>query len=401
MSSKRKNANTWVNNMSDEMTMAKRRLGTSHWDRKLVANMVALSVSDNYEEAHKEWIATGDVWWQGRGDTPAWIQQNTHPNECLCGQGIVYHFRIQNTENGNEEVVGSDHINSYLIIRAIARETGMNANEITEELIQKWLNVRVKGMKAEAWWKANGEAFERMFNAVKEADLRYNTRIDEYVYDRETRQSRPVFSLIKKRRADEEMASIVWRWNHPDNSRAQINSRGYPNDSLMHDLSMFYVKCLTGLNDKLQAEKDAREARIAEIEEERRRARQLHEERMEQRRLEAEKRRKEQEEYNRKMAPIWEKQRQEEKERQAKLNKKQREQVRAELLVHGPKASSMLEYYGLESVDWELVEYMNLGNLRTLMRYIASSQIKNLHGDSLRRIDQIFTEAKKKKEALE
>ena len=384
--------------MNDEMTMAKRRLGTSHWDRKLVANMTALSVSDNFEDAHREWIATGDVWWRGNGEVPAWIASNDHPNECLCGHKIVYHFRIQNTENGNEEVVGSDHINSYLIIRAIAKETGMRADEITEELIQKWLNVRVKGMKAEAWWEANGEAFERMFNAVKDSDLRYNTRIKEWRWDYETSSSEPVYTLIKKKGAGEEMASLVWRWNHPENSRAQIHSRGYPNDALMHDLSMFYVKCLTGLNDKLQAEKDAREAKIAEVlakQEERRRReeeqRRIREERREQERLE-------QEAYMEKMRPIWEaeaKKRAEEQaertrlaaEERAKREAKERRDDIAYLKTHGSKSDEMLEYYGLEPINWERAHLLNAQELRTLKRYLAN--IKTLEGSAIRRIAEM------------
>lgn len=387
--------------MTDEMTMPKRRLGTSHWDRKLVANMVALSVSDNYEDAHQEWIATGDVWWRGRGDVPSWIQANSHPHECLCGHKIVYHFRIQNTENGNEEVVGSDHINSYLIIRAIARETGMNANEITEELIQKWLNVRVKGMKAEAWWEANGEAFERMFNAVKEADLRYNTRVQEWRYDSEMEQTVPVYTLIKKKSAGEEMASIVWRWNHPDNSRAQINSRGYPNDALMHDLSMFYVKCLTGLNDKLQAEKEAREARIAERAERRRQAQLAYEERQRQAREEAEKARKERAEYEERMRPIWEEQARQraiaEEERQRAYREQRAKQEALEyaegieyLKTHGSKSDAMLEYYGLQPINWEKAHELDAQSVKTLKRYLAN--IKTLSAGALRRMDEIAKE---------
>jgi hypothetical protein len=377
-----------------EHTMAKRRLGTSHWDRKLVANMVALSVSDNYEDAHQEWIATGDVWWRGRGDVPSWIQANSHPHECLCGHKIVYHFRIQNTENGNEEVVGSDHINSYLIIRAIARETGINANEITEEQIQKWLNVRVKGMKAEAWWKENGEAFERMFNAVKEADLRYNTRVQDWTYDSALAQTIPVYTLIKKKTAGEEMASIVWRWNHPNNSRAQINSRGYPNDSLMRDLSMFYIKCLTGLNEQLQNEKATRQERIAERE----RVRQA---RAAERAAEEKRKQEEREEYQARMRPIWEQQAREsreraENERRASLERrkiedaKQRQTNIEYLKIHGSKSDEMLEYYGLKTVNWMKVDRLNNHSLKTLVRYLAN--IKTLTRPALVRINEIAEE---------
>jgi hypothetical protein len=36
------------------------------------------------------------------------------------------------------------------------------------------------------------------------------------------------------------MASIVWRWNHPDNPKAQSNTKGYPNQQLHQDVMMFY-----------------------------------------------------------------------------------------------------------------------------------------------------------------
>ena len=37
------------------------------------------------------------------------------------------------------------------------------------------------------------------------------------------------------------MASIVWRWNHPDNRRNQRDGRGYPNKKLLEDLDDFYA----------------------------------------------------------------------------------------------------------------------------------------------------------------
>jgi len=36
------------------------------------------------------------------------------------------------------------------------------------------------------------------------------------------------------------MASIVWRWNHPENNKAQITTKGYPNEKLWNDLLMFF-----------------------------------------------------------------------------------------------------------------------------------------------------------------
>jgi len=81
------------------------------------------------------------------------------------------------------------------------------------------------------------------------------------------------------------MASIVWRWNHPDNPKAQINTTGYPNDNLMKDLSLLYVTQTQHLSNFNQA-KARREERIAELAE----AKRLRLERMEQERIAREER---------------------------------------------------------------------------------------------------------------
>ena len=39
----------------------KRELGEGRWDRILKRRLLELSVSDNYDEAKHEWIATGNV----------------------------------------------------------------------------------------------------------------------------------------------------------------------------------------------------------------------------------------------------------------------------------------------------------------------------------------------------
>ena len=44
-----------------EKIEAKRDLGEGRWDRVLKQKMVELSVADNYEDAKKEWKATGNV----------------------------------------------------------------------------------------------------------------------------------------------------------------------------------------------------------------------------------------------------------------------------------------------------------------------------------------------------
>ena len=253
-----------------ETIVAKRNLGNGKWDKVLKRRMVELSVADNYEEAKEEWIATGEVWWGQNDNIPEWVRNSQMgTGKCLCGHIVVYHFEIINTENGIRECVGSDHINTYLIMRAIAEDKGLPIDAITDKQIQEWIDVRVKSMKQEAWWKESGASFEMMFDAVKEMDLHYNTRTVDWLWDNELNRTEPVKKLIKKGKGmfgtnNYKMASIVWRWNHPDNAKAQINTRGYPNDKLMQDLALFFVKS-QGLKPDFTKYKVEREERKASV----------------------------------------------------------------------------------------------------------------------------------------
>ncbi len=258
---------SWIPREAIELTMEKqewspkRGLGTGHWDVKLKRKMVELSVSDNYDEAKLEWRATGDVYWGSESGMPAFAAK--HPGECLCGHHIVYHFEIENTENGIRECVGSDHINSYMIMRAIASEKNLTENEITDEMIEQWVNVRVESMKKESWWNRKGDSFVEMFDAVKELDLRVNVRdTGKRYWDTDLLMKMPVTKIRKRGSGiygspNYQMASIVWRWNHPDNPRNQQTTRGYPNDMLQNDLILFYA-----MRDKAIAEIEAEDSLI-------------------------------------------------------------------------------------------------------------------------------------------
>ncbi len=249
---------------------AKRELGEGRWDKALKRKMTELSVADNYNDAKHEWIATGEVWWSGNDEMPDWVANSEMgAGKCLCGHIVVYHFQIENTENGRIECVGSDHINTYLIMRAIAEELDMSIHTITDEQIQEWIDTRTKSMKAEAWWKSNGTGFEMMFDAVKEIDLRYNVHYGDSIYIQKYSWNEPSRKLRKRAEgqfgnSNYKMASVVWRWNHPDNPKAQTNTTGFPNDNLMKDLSLLYV---TGapLHGKLADEKLAKEKRLEEL----------------------------------------------------------------------------------------------------------------------------------------
>ena len=365
-----------------ESIIAKRELGNGRWDKALKRKMTELSVADNYEEAKEEWIATGEVWWAGNEEIPDWVANSQMgQGKCLCGHIVVYHFQITNTENGVVECVGSDHINTYLIMRAIAEDEGISVDAITDEKIQAWIDVRTKSMKAEAWWKANGAGFEMMFDAIKEMDLFFNVREgNKTIYNTDT-QWYETEKYMRKRAEGQfgspeyKMASIVWRWNHPDNPKAQINTTGYPNDNLMKDLSYFYVmqsKYLPRFNHA----KKRKEERIAELAEARRRQ----QERLERQRIEREEREAERQrifnlpenvekrrlqaiEEDKRRAEIAERRRlqliEDEKRRKAKAIQQQMEQEET-LASHNSEFENMCGYYGIpvfdESMagnDWE------------------------------------------------
>lgn len=263
--------------IGNSVSNMRRELGTGHWDVKLINNMVSLSEADNYDDAKHEWLATGDVWWNGNGDMPDWVRNSENQaGSCLCGHRIVYHFRILNTINGNEEVVGSDHINSYMIMRQIADEHEMEIGTVTDEQVAEWLKVRVGSMKAESWWATNGTNFELMFSKIRELDLWLNVHIRESYWSSvyNWTESRRVLRKASKGtfgHSNYKMASIVWRWNHPDNPKNQFTTRGYPNQKLMQDLAWLYVTCDSEL-ERYNSWKAGREARKEMIELQRREA---------------------------------------------------------------------------------------------------------------------------------
>lgn len=267
-----------------ETIQAKRELGEGRWDKALKRKMTELSVADNYDDAKHEWIATGEVWWSGNDEMPEWVSNSQMGHgKCLCGHIVVYHFQIENTENGVIECVGSDHINTYLIMRAIAEDLGMPTDTITDAQIQEWIDVRTKSMKAEAWWKSNGTGFEMMFDAVKEIDLHFNVRTGDDFYNHDTERWQTK-TLLRKRSegkyglSNYKMASVVWRWNHPDNPKAQINTTGFPNDNLMKDLSLLFITRQSKVEQLIEYKASQAEL-IAEVVERKRIATELRERR--------------------------------------------------------------------------------------------------------------------------
>ena len=371
-----------------------RELANGRWDKILMRRMVELSVADNYDEAKEEWLATGEVWWRGNGNIPQWVlEARNGEGKCLCGHPIVYHFQITNTENGIIECVGSDHINSYMIMRQISEEYEREIGEITEQEVEQWLKVRVGSMKAEAWWAENGEQFEKMFEKVKEVDLWKNTRIKEYAWSNEHRRSKPVRVLRKKGKgkfgsSNYQMASIVWRWNHPENPKNQQTVHGYPNDNLMADLYLYSLTCDNDIiqmnNEKAIWAKYARE--VAELREQRR-IRQA-----EQQARAAEQRRLQQEKWERER-PERERKQREAKEARIKLEKQRQEalaQVNKEAMdMDNKQIRNICGYFGVPFIHSTLgLETQDFNRLARIKKDWMTSKrpAMNSHTSSTLRI---------------
>lgn len=380
---------------SDGTIKFKRSLGDGHWDRKLMANMVALSNADNYEEAKEEWIATGEVWHR-RPDTldeeiPSWV--NEHAGKCLCGHRVVYHFKIRNTENGNEECVGSEHIGSYLILREIKERTGLHDSEITDEMIQQWINEKTQSMIATAWWDKNGAHFTQMFDKIKEADLRINVKSKEQYWCWTDKKYKIKSQMLKRGsgKIGEEgyqMSSIVWRWNHPHNPKNQQTTRGYPNDKLWADLNYFSVMYDVQHKATLEAE-DAR------LEEATRKQHEYQERQRIEREQRQERQRLRQEQYERERAEREARREQEEKERKENLlitNTERYAQERQKLndlsMFNNTEVTefkNMCDYYGLPVFDgnfpisiWESSFLLDIRRRMAYGKELTPNQLQTL-----------------------
>lgn len=215
---------------------------------RLTSKLLALSVEqDDYDLAKLEWRITGRVWRKSIVSNPTIAEHPCgHPNRCLCGHDIVYHFEIENTKNGVLEIVGSTCINNWMVLRHMTETLKIDASTITEEMIEEWKTITVQGLIKDAWWDDEGEEFTKLFNEIKDLDLRVNVREQKgkKYWDETLKMRRPVTKIRKTGSGrygarDYKMASIVWRWNHPDNKRNQQSTRGYPNERLLNDMALF------------------------------------------------------------------------------------------------------------------------------------------------------------------
>jgi hypothetical protein len=221
---------------------------TGALNKALISRLTEISVSNEWDEAKHEWRATGEVWYvplrlSNMAENYLPEHHHGHPSECVCGHAIAWHFEVENTENGIKEILGSEHITNWMIIRHLKETKGIPEDAITEELIQEWMKEAVKTMKHDWWWKENGEDWEEMFNAVKELDVRINVRSKGNYYDRSTKRYEPHMTIAKTKNGSlGKMSSVVWRWNHPDNGKRQIDTRGYPNEQLWRDVQLLFAK---------------------------------------------------------------------------------------------------------------------------------------------------------------
>ena len=215
---------------------------------RLTSKLLALSVEqDDYELAKLEWRITGRVWRKSIVSNPTIAEHPCgHPSRCLCGHDIVYHFEIENTKNGVLEIVGSTCINNWMVLRHMTETLKIDASTITEKMIEEWKTITVQGLIKDAWWDDEGEECTKLFKEIKDLDLRVNVREwkNKKYWDETLKMKRPVTKIRKTGSGrygarDYKMASIVWRWNHPDNKRNQQSTRGYPNERLLNDMALF------------------------------------------------------------------------------------------------------------------------------------------------------------------
>lgn len=234
-------------------------------NKALIERLTKESDSDNWEDAKLEWRATGNTWYIPLSDNAGGRlpveHLEKHPHYCICGHEIAWHFEIENTVNGELEILGSEHITNWMIIRHLIENKGFDLETITDELIQEWMKESVKSMKAEWWWNEYGDEWEELFNEVKELDLRVNVRQKGRKFSYQTRQYESQYVIAKTKVGSlGKMASIVWRWNHPNNPRKQIETRGYPNEKLWRDVQLLFAKKerFTKMMDNKDEEKAAR-----------------------------------------------------------------------------------------------------------------------------------------------
>jgi hypothetical protein len=232
---------------------------------RLTKPLLARSVSDDYEDAKKEWRMTGQVW---RGPPP-FEHPCGHTNQCLCGKNITWHFEVENTHTDELQIFGSSCIENWMVLRHLTEVKGMDIADITDEVIEEWLANAVNVIKAEWWFAEHGSLWNLMYDAVAEIDLRTNINQSGKVWDAETRRYEKKINIRKRGKGkpgdlDYKMSSVIWRWNHPDNPKNQQEKYGWPQDALWRDICILYAQ--VGVEkERIKLEDDEREHRIENL----------------------------------------------------------------------------------------------------------------------------------------
>jgi len=231
---------------------------------RLTKPLLARSISDNYEEAKKEWRMTGNVW---RNEPPS--HPCNHTGQCLCGKNIVWHFEVENTHTSELQLLGSSCINNWMVLRHLTEVKGMDIADVTDEIIAEWLDNAVNEIKAEWWMKEHGSLWNLMYDAVAEIDLRTNINKSGKVWDSETRRYEKRIKIRKRGKGqrgepDYKMASVIWRWNHPDNPKNHQTKYGWPQEGLFEDVCILYAQ--VGVEkQRILLEDEEREKRIGNL----------------------------------------------------------------------------------------------------------------------------------------
>ena len=231
---------------------------------RLTKPLLARSISDNYDDAKREWRMTGLVWRGSPGDHAC-----GHPNQCLCGKKIVWHFEVENTHTNELQILGSSCIENWMVLRHLTEVKGMDIADVTDEIIEEWLANAVNDIKAEWWMEQHGSLWNKMYDAVAEIDLRTNINKSGKVWDAETRRYEKRIKIRKRgsgqRGAPEyKMASVIWRWNHPDNKKNHQTKYGWPQDGLFEDVCILYSK-IGVEKQRILLEDEEREKRIENL----------------------------------------------------------------------------------------------------------------------------------------
>ena len=124
---------------------------------------------------------------------------------------------------------------------------------------------RLSNTKSDAWWKENGEDFTEFYEAIQEIDERYSVRYHKRYWNHRTSRYERSTKLAKTNKGSlSNMASVVWRWDHPHNPKSQRTTRGYPNPRLWRDIIIMFAR-LEQFQERMREEDEEKKRRELEI----------------------------------------------------------------------------------------------------------------------------------------